>query len=66
MEGLLQGYVALVHAFDKVAHDLLLALGKGGVVLAAEEPLPKGSSPTHLLLLLRPLLAALAAPIGKP
>ena len=48
LERLLQGHVALVHALDEVAHDLLLALGEGRGVRAAEEPLPEGRSFAHI------------------
>jgi hypothetical protein len=48
LERLLKGHVALVHAVDEVAHDLLLALGEGGGFRAAEEPLPEGRSLAHI------------------
>src|SRR4028118_64217 len=58
LERLLEGHLALVHAVDEVAHDLLLALGEGRGLRAAEEPLPEGRSLAHigpqLLLVLAP------------
>jgi hypothetical protein len=44
LEYLLQGRIALVHAFDDVPEDPLLALRERRGFRATEEPLPKGSS----------------------